>query len=461
MKHLSIRWRVALWNTAAFAVVLLGFGLLVYGLLRQTHYDQVDRVLSNRYGEMLADERLRADPADRFQFWVRKFGKHVEIFGLVVDGEGNVVAHAEQLSSFPPSAVTPIATDSPRFDSVMISNLGHLRRLTSRLESDQGDFTVVLLADLAHVDEELGLVAQSVMLTAAITLVVAAALAYFLAWKALAPVEQLRRLTNEITAENLDRRLPIPNPADELGQLAQTINSMIARLERSFAEIRRFTADASHELRTPIAVIRSEAEMGIDVSQNPEESRHRFHSILEECTRMTSATNQLLFLSKEDAGVPVATQSISDAGQLLQDAVAAMLPLAQAKSQRLSLNIESDCEICGDEERLRRVFDNLLENALKYTPEKGNIGVTLMRRGDVAIITFEDDGIGIGPEHLPLIFDRFYRVSKSTATTNDGAGLGLSIVKSIVTSLRGSIEVESTPGRGSVFRVHLPIVTSK
>ncbi|MEX0936944.1 MAG: HAMP domain-containing protein [Pirellulales bacterium] len=238
MKRFSIRWRITLWNTAAFAIVLLGFGILVYVLLRQTHYDQVDRLLRSRATE-LVDEAGRGTREQRFQSLVHDLSGHLEMLGVVTDAKGNVLAHADQLESTTEQVVPERVDSTYDFDSITLPGLGHMRRLAAAVSIDGAPYKVVLLADLEHVDEELALVIKSLMLTAPITLAVAAGLAYLLARKALAPVEQLRQLADEITAARLDRRLPVSNSADELGLLAQTINSMIGRLEQSFEEVRR------------------------------------------------------------------------------------------------------------------------------------------------------------------------------------------------------------------------------
>lgn len=457
MRTVSIRWRITLWNTAAFAVVLLGFGFLVYTLLKQTHYDQMDRGLSARFRQVLQDEKLGEEPKERFRYWVRKFGKHIEMSGLVLDKEGHPIARAEQLASAQKLPVPSGVSSKPRFDNLTRPELGEVRRLTAVVPTENGTFTVMLLAELKHVHEELDLVIRALLLTVPITLGIAAALAYWLAYKALAPVEELRRLTDEITAERLNRRLPIPNPGDELGHLAQTINSMIARLEHSFDEVRRFTADASHELRTPITVIRSEAEMGADSSQDLEEAGRRFQSILEECTRLASATNQLLTLSREDSGINQVMREPISLRPLLQESVDSLEPLAKAKNQELQADIDRDVTVLADPTRLRQVFHNLIDNAIKYTPPAGKIRVTLARTDSDAIVTVKDNGVSIDSAHLPHVFDRFYRVNKNNTSDDGGAGLGLSIVKSIVTAFRGRVDVTSTLGEGSEFRISLPL----
>lgn len=451
MNRLSIRWRIALWNTAAFAVILLGFGLAVYGLLRKTHYDQVDRRLQAQFCDLTNHSVGTGNPWG--PLLAQKNGGYS---AYVLDKDRQVVEQAGNLSREDMAVVDAPNGEAPRFDTDYLPGAGHVRRLIAWMPNVEPERTVVILADLEHVDEELWEVIRTLLITTPITLLAAASIAYFLAYKALSPVDGLRRMTNEITAERLDRRLPIRNPADELGLLAQTINSMIARLERSFSEIRRFTADASHELRTPVSVIRSEAELGLAAAHCSEPARKRFESIVEECGRLADLTTQLLALCREEAGLTQMRRAPVHLRSLISDSVAIMRPLAEAKQQELVVDIQDDAVILGDAERLRQVFCNLLENAIKYTPGGGRLSVTLVRHNSEAVLTIEDNGIGISSEDLPRVFDRFYQTTPGRS--EGGAGLGLSIVKSIVTAHQGRIEVASKVGSGSVFNVFLPTV---
>jgi len=456
MNPLRIRWRIALWNTAAFAIVLCGFGYLVYSQLSATHYDQLDQTLRTRYEAVIGDGRLGATPRRRFQGWIAQFGEHASISGVLIDDDGVIVSTAGPVADIIMPPVPAELSRAPTFDTVSPDSLGRLRRLSVILPDDRQKMTAIMLTSLNHMDEELSLVAQTFLIAVPLTLVLATILAYGLAVKSLAPVEHLRQMADEITAEHLDRRLPVPNPNDELGHLAQTINSMIGRLEASFDEIRRFTADASHELRTPVTVIRSEAEMGADLSADHEPARLRFLSIVEECTRLTAATNQLLTLSRDDAGMTQPHLKTFDISRLLAHIVEARRPLAEAQQLRLLLETpQSSITVSSDPERLRQVFENLIDNAIKYTPAGGTVTVIASPRADAVEVSVRDTGIGIEDVHLPRLFDRFYRVNKDSSFTG-GAGLGLSIVASILKTLHSRIEVESSPGEGSTFRVFLP-----
>jgi heavy metal sensor kinase len=391
--------------------------------------------------------------------WIDRLGHGRELAAAAFDPAGQLVAGSEHLTAIVRSGQLAPATahgGALQFDTLQLPALGHVRRLTAEMTAGGNSFVVMLLAELEHVDEEMALVAKALLVTLPVTLAAAAALAYWLARKSLAPVEQLRQLTDEITAERLDRRLAVGNPADELGLLAQTINSMIGRLECSFREISRFTADASHELRTPIAVIRSEAEMGLASGEIPEEVKGRLSSILEECSRLTSMTDQLLTLCREDAGILAHSHEPVRLSVLCADAVETMRPLAVAKGQMLAADRLADVTVLGDAERLRLVLYNLIDNAIKYTPQGGRAELSIDRRGNEAVIAVRDTGTGIAAEHLPHLFDRFFRVDKSQSLRHGGFGLGLSIVKSIVAAHGGRVEVESS-GKGSEFRVCLPL----
>src|SRR5439155_18515545 len=204
--------------------------------------------------------------------------------------------------------------------------------------------------------------------------------------------------------DRLDRRLPVPNPGDELGRLAQTVNEMIARLEQSFAEVRRFTADASHELRTPLTAIRTEAEVALRKMSLTAEQQHLLGSILEECDRQTRLTDQLLALAREDASAAGQERQPVDLAVLVARVAETMRPLADAGGVSLDVRL-APVSISGDEVRLRQVFYNLLDNAIKYTPQGGEVEVRVEAREGAAVVTVCDTGEGIPPEHLPHVFD--------------------------------------------------------
>jgi heavy metal sensor kinase len=453
---LSIRWRLTLWNTLGLAVVLIGFSALVYFLLARTLYQRIDWLLLHELRELEHDPGMTSDRHARLAYWIEEFREHEKILCVVYDSKGHVFELPEVLAADSVPPAPPSATSSPVFHDTTLPILGRQRLLTGRVNLGGEDYTVLFMAGLEETDLELSRLLVVLATAVPITLLLGAFLAYGLARKALAPVAQLNRLTEQITAERLDRRLPVVNPGDELGHLAKTINAMIARLEKSFSEIRRFTADASHELRTPLTAIRVEAEVALAKPLTTEEYQQLLGSILEECERLARLTDQLLSLAREDAGAVLQAKVKVDVGGLIQSVVDNMRPLAETRKLRLEGCVEESLTLLGDAPRLRQVFYNLVDNALKFTPEGGAVTVTADRRDGTVVITVCDTGAGIAPEDLPRVFDRFYRADKARSREQGGTGLGLSIARSIVTAHGGKIELASTVGKGTVCSVVLP-----
>jgi heavy metal sensor kinase len=453
--RLSIRWRLTLWNALALAVVLASFAGLVYGLLRGALLEQTDRHLQTALDQLRRDPGLTTDPDRGLRHWIAEYRDHLNLYCAVYRPGGGLLDRTPELA--PESVPPPPAGAGDRWGHTdQFPVIGRQRVLAERMRLGGREFVVVLLAPLGPVDRQLAQ-ARVVLLTAGpVALLLSAGLAYWLARKALAPVDRLRRATEAVTAERLDRRLAAPNPHDELGLLTQTINAMIGRLERSFAEVRRFTADASHELRTPLTALRTEVEVAL--AQPPGRADHQqvLGDVLEELVRMSRLTDQLLSLSRRDAGVEQLSLAPLDLAALVSGVADALRPLAEGKGVRLQAGADGPVGATGDEGLLRQVFINLLDNAIKYTPEGGDVRVRVAHQGGAAVVTVEDTGTGIAAEHLPRVFERFYRVDKARARAEGGTGLGLSIARSIAEAHGGRVEVASTPGRGTTCTVTLP-----
>jgi two-component system heavy metal sensor histidine kinase CusS len=454
--HLSIRWRLTLWNALGMAVVLAGFTALVYGLMVRAHYERIDRALEDQLRDLRESPDMASAGRERWRHWLSEVQEHARFRGAVYGADGMVYEHSEDmpLSGIPPA---PAASTALRFQEVNVPNLGRHRLVSAQLAGEGGPYSVVLLAPLEEVDQELRLLLSVLLLAVPIALLALTGWSYLMARAALAPMERLRRSTEEITAARLDRRLPIANAKDELGRLSRTINAMIARLERSFLEIRRFTADASHELRTPLAIIRTEAEVALDKHLSPAEHRDLLGGILEECERLTRLIEQLLALAREDAGAGAVAFQPIELSALIQQVVEDMRPLAEAQGLTILVEVDGPLPISGEESRLQQVFYNLLDNAIKYTPAAGTITVRVERTDRGVVVTVHDTGIGIPPEHLPHVFDRFYRVDKARSRAEGGTGLGLSIAQCIIAAHGGRIELASTPGHGTTCTVALPL----
>jgi signal transduction histidine kinase len=239
--------------------------------------------------------------------------------------------------------------------------------------------------------------------------------------------------------------------------LASTLNEMIGRLEESFNRQRQFTADASHELRTPLAIMQAEATLALSKERSPDDYRKSLETISQESDYMSSVIGKLLFLARSDAGKEQLTFEDVELKGLITGLASNIEALAQDKGIKFAVDAKEELTVSGDKVKLRQLFINILENAVRYTPADGHISVSLVKQESDAVISISDTGIGISPEHLPHIFERFYRVDKARARADGGVGLGLAIAKIIAESHKGNIEVESELGKGTTFTISIPV----
>jgi heavy metal sensor kinase len=278
----------------------------------------------------------------------------------------------------------------------------------------------------------------------------------FLASRVLKPVEQITQTAQQIEESDLSQRIAVKND-DELGRLASTLNDMIGRLEEAFNRQRQFTADASHELRTPLAIMQAEATLALSKERTEADYRKSLETISQESTYMSSVIGKLLFLARSDAGKEQLNFEDVDLKDLITGLSTNVEALAADKGIKFTIDAQESLVVSGDKVKLRQLFINILENAVRYTPTGGNISVSLLKKDSNAITSISDTGIGIPPEHLPHIFERFYRVDKARSRADGGVGLGLAIAKYIAESHKGKITVESEVGKGTNFTVTIPL----
>jgi heavy metal sensor kinase len=278
---------------------------------------------------------------------------------------------------------------------------------------------------------------------------------WFLARRALAPVDTMVEAARKISAEDLSRRLDAPERPDELGRLADVLNDMLARLERSFTAVRHFSADAAHELRTPLTILKGELEVAHRSPQNEAEYRRVLTSCLEEVDRLSALVEDLLFLARSDSGNVRLPQTPVNLAEVLSEVSPALSVLAEEAGVSCTINSTTPLWVRGSSPLLFRLVFNLGENAIKYTPAGGALTIRLASSAGKAILEVTDTGPGIAPKDQGRIFDRFYR--GDPAHSRGGSGLGLALARSIVLVHQGQIAVDSAPGKGSCFRVLLPL----
>lgn len=309
---------------------------------------------------------------------------------------------------------------------------------------------------MESVEQTLNRLLLVLLVTTPVALTVSLAGGWFLAGRALRPVDAITLAAQRIAAGDLTQRLNVPASADEIGRLADTFNNMIARLETSFRQIRQFSSNASHELRTPLTVMKGETELALRRPREAAAYTVVLESNLEEIDRMTRIVDELLFLSRADMGEVKMEHLPVDLEGLLEDISRQASLLGQERDIQVVLGRITPVVVRGDELRLRELFLNLVDNAVKYSRKRGTVEVTMTTVPEFAKVTVTDQGIGIGPGDLERIFDRFYRTDDARAHTKKGTGLGLSICAWIVESHHGRIEVQSDLGKGSTFTVLLP-----
>jgi heavy metal sensor kinase len=449
---------MTLWFGSALAVVLLAFGGLTYALMRHHLLEGVDAGLQEELSDVLSEVRRGTDRQSMLGWLDRRFARHEGFDFQVTTPSGERIFANLRLGErhLPVPASIGSGVDEIS-ETAAVPEVGRFRIVTRQVDGPGETLIIQVARSLDAFDHELAELLVAMFIAGPIALVLTTGCGYFLARRALAPVDRMTAAANEIDARRIERRLEVVNPDDEVGRLAQTLNGMLDRLERSFSEMRRFTADASHELRTPLAVIRNEAEVALGKSLNDAEKQELLGSILEECQDLTWITEQLLTLCREDAGVSQSPRERVDLAQLVKGVTETMRPLAESKGQNLTAATNGAIVVEADPVRLRHVIYNLVDNAIKYTPSQGHVNVSLTTQGNVARLVVDDTGIGIAPEHLPHVFERFYRVDKARSRAGGGAGLGLSIVQSIVATHGGSVDIVSRPGSGTKCVVEIPL----
>lgn len=279
-----------------------------------------------------------------------------------------------------------------------------------------------------------------------------------MAYKVLLPLRDMALRAETITASQLDQRLPIENPNDELGHMARVLNDLLERLQDSFDNLKRFTADASHELRTPLASIRSVGEVGLQRLHTAEEYRDTIGSMLEEVTRLTEMVDGLLSVSRADAGEVTLHRTTFSPLDLAREVVGLLGLLAEEKGQQIQIEGEGNLLVNADRMVLQRGLANIVENAIKYGPSASQISIHVRGSGDCVDISVEDSGETIPEDLRHKVFERFFRIDASRSREAGGSGLGLAIAKWAIEANGGSISLGAGRGGGNRFLVRLPAI---
>lgn len=464
MNARSIRFRLTVWYAALLTTLLMLFGGFVYFTL--------DRFLESSLRESLSKEAATIGEAllkkigetgDAFvaneieEHFAPRITSH---FLRVTRADGSILYQSgrPENGSFDPALIAAARLGDP--DSWREERLPNGKKIlmygTTYVDPSGSRYAIQAGAP----DDQVAGVLRSLLfsLAGAFPVIVGASIGggYLLMRKALKPLDEIATAAEKITSRNLNERMPGVKTGDELEKLATSLNRMMARLDESFQHVHRFSADASHEIRTPLAIIRGELEAALNAGTLTPELRETLVSALEEAERLSRIVEQLLDMTRLEAGEALVELALFDIAEMTRSTVEQMQLLAVEKRVELSFDGSQSLHVKGDSIRLKQIVVNLVDNAIKYTPSGGSIRVSSFTVDTRVVLEVVDTGIGIPEDALPHVFERFYRVDKARSRQLGGTGLGLAIVRSICSAFGGTVTVQSE-GSGTTFKVELPL----
>lgn len=461
----SIRARLTIWYVGLLTLAFILLGGAAYGLLSYSLLRGVDNALKGVAGVM--SERVHGGahalvPSDIDEIFRRFFGfSPWERYYRMLDPFGR----GDQRQTVPRSERLPLsdlARDNaskglPTFETVDDLDSYPVRILTMpMMEGGRPSRLIQVGMSLQNISETRTRFLLIMAGLLPICLLFAGFGGWMLARRALLPVDRMVKAANRISAERLAERLVETGTGDELDKLARTLNQMLERLDTAFSQVRRFAANASHELQTPLTIMKGELEVALRSQRTPEEYQACLRSSLEEIDRINQLVDGLLFLARTEAGA-LRVDRQTDLAQLAEETCLRLKGLADSRSVELSMGPMEPVFVLGDREHLGRLLFNLVENGIKYTEPGGRVELSVQANGQWSSLEVSDTGIGITEEDRERIFQPFHRLPE--ALSQKGVGLGLSIAQSIAVAHGSTIQVASEPGRGSTFKIRLPLAS--
>lgn len=474
----SIRFKITILYMAILALTLTSFSFILYYNVKTGLSGNMDTLLKSKAGGIVqaidaywqaanldymdpayASEMLRKRRNTNFsrtaQRWVKEEStdpKLVDILVQVFDTDGNAIAYSKNvldLVKIPSGKFLPVLQGKPRFDTMADFRI----YTTPVFEEDKVAYIVQVASPLDSIRIALNNLKVALFLLFPITVLATGVMGAFIAKVTLHPVDSMIETIHQIRVENMKIKLKIPNTKDEIQKLAETFNDMLERLESAFNTQRRLFADLSHELKTPLTILKGEFEVILKKTRSNEEYKSTLNSALEETDRIIRLAESLLILAKFDSKEISQKKEKLDITALLKGITNNVRGLAELKETAISFSGPEGLWVYGDPNQLKTLFLNIIENAFKYTPNKGAIEISAVKNNGSADISIKDSGLGIPENEIDHIFDRFYRVDKSRSSS--GFGLGLSIAKAIAEAHGGNISVRSRPGEGTIFTISL------
>ena len=463
---MPLRVRLTLWYGTALALILIIFSTVLYVMTARSLRDAVDQSLEGTAAAAVRalEERGFLPLVDEGELMsqfpeLARIDKFFQIFspsGTITIRSPNVKQHELPLSR---RALEVAYSGHSLFESAQYPKEPPLRLISVPIVYRGSLLYIIQVGTtMDSVEHTLNRLLLALLVSMPVALAVSLAGGWFMAGRALRPVDAITLAAQRIAEGDLTQRLTAPASADEIGRLTNTFNDMIDRLETSFRQIRQFSSDVSHEMRTPLTVMRGETELALRRPRENEDYKAVMESNLEEIDRMTRIVDELLFLSRADMGEVKMEHLTVPLDWLIEDVQRQASLLGQEQNIQVALISNVPAVVSGDELRLRELFLNLVDNAIKYSRFGGTVEMALTIEQGQARLSVTDHGIGIAEEDWPQIFDRFYRTDNARAHTKKGTGLGLAICSWIAESHHGRIEVQSQVGEGSTFTVWLPLV---
>ncbi len=460
----GLRFRLTLTNSIFLTLLLVALGFFFRGVLDNILDNQIRDLLNEEWGAVKGylvihkrEPIWRYDPEDQEETFIVERLKRVF---LLADNKGTVIDYSiiyEDFGINPPQEIRDALAVRQPFWQTRVSSEGEpfLIRGGAFIDDKDQTYFVAIGRSLASNQRTIIEFTRDYFILLPLLILSGLLLGWFVAGRALSPVNDLARAAERISSSNLSLRLPPRNSGDELDNLIRTFNHMMERLDQSFQMIRQFSTDVSHELRTPLTAIRGQIEVALFTAKTNEQYREAMINALEDVERLSQTIKAILLLSQAESGQLALQKTQLDLAPLVEDVVDQFQIPAEEAEVSLRAEVHGPAWIDGDRIQIERLVSNLLSNAVKYTPAGGRIAARVRRGEPEVVLEVQDTGAGISPDHLPHVFDRFFRVP-GTSKEKQGLGLGLSFVAWIVKAHDGRIEVESDPGKGSRFVITLP-----
>ncbi len=470
---MKISAKISLWYVSLTLLIMMLFSTALYMGMRVVLYQALDDDLAIFANTIQESYNPFIGEFEELLFHLESANRYKELWLVVYDARGRAI-YASPMTQYIPLKI-PVPEEAPQEGYTITVNMKKglpwlqanekgqvtFRAITRRMAYNKRPIGFIQAAlPIQNIQNELDSLLKLILISNVLAVLLVGGSGYFLTRRVLSPVRTIARKARQISETSMDERLPVVNKDDEIGQLSQTLNNLLERLQKAFRAQQEFISDITHELKTPLSMMRTHWEAEINNPQLSDETKERILTDVEAISRLNRLLNDLSLLSKTEERQNWQLEPL-DAREIVESVIAELKPVFELRGQKLHTHFEATATVNGDRDKLYQVFFNLLENASSHSGTGSSIYITTRRHGEWWTATVEDDGPGIPEEDQPHIFKRFYRVQKDRSRKSGGSGLGLAIVKGIVNAHNGRISVDNGDHGGARFRVELPVHAAK